>query len=310
MKILVCSVLTFVLAPVMMQPSFSHAEEASAYLTVQIENHPALDVPYVPTPQEVVERMLSIAGVNSRDVLYDLGCGDGRVVVTAAKEHRVRKAVGFDIDPQRIQESIENARKAGVGGQVTFHQKNLFDVDYREATVMTLYLLPSVNLQLRPRLLADLRPGSRIVSHDFDMGEWEPDKQAAMAEHTIYFWVIPANVNGAWSWNLSETGQENHYELRLGQRFQKVEAADLSVDGVPQPVRDVRILGDHVEFVTEGVLGGKKQQLHFQGSVKGDTVDGTLSSLSQKTAKKKWTAKRDPSTAIPIDMTSEAQINL
>ncbi len=310
-KIPLYAILAFISVPAIMQPLPVKSEEASAYLTVQIENYPALDVPYVPTPQEVVEKMLSIAGVNSKDILYDLGCGDGRVVVTAAKELRVRRAVGVDIDPKRISESNENARRAGVSGQVSFHQKNLFDEDYRDATVMTLYLLPSVNLKLRPKLLRDLKPGTRIVSHDFDMGDWQPDRQVAVAEHTVYFWVIPANVSGAWTWNLSEKGQAKRYELRLGQRFQKVDSAELRVNGAAQVVRDVCIRGDQMEFVTEVRGEGGKQQLLFQGSVKGNSVSGTLVPLPEKAAaRKKWSAERAPSTVIPLDMTTETQIQL
>lgn len=309
-RTLLNSVLALLMLTAALQPSLCKAEEASAYLTVQIETQPALDVPYVPTPHEVVAKMLSIAGVNSKDILYDLGCGDGRVVVTAAKELHVRRAVGFDIDPRRIQESNENAQKAGVSGQVAFYQKDLYNVDYREATVMTLYLLPSVNLKLRPRLLSDLKPGSRIVSHDFDMGDWRPDRQATLGEHTIFFWIVPANVNGAWAWSLSEKGQEHRYELRLGQRFQTVDKAELRIDGVSRAVRDLRIQGDQVEFVADGTMNGEKQQLLFQGSVKGNSLRGTSSPLSQKSATRKWSAERDPSTVIPIDIAAEEQIHI
>ena len=149
------------------------------------------DVPYVPTPQEVVDEMLKVAEVKKGDVLYDLGCGDGRIVITAAQKYGVR-GVGIDIDPQRIKESNENAQKAGVTNRVKFLQQNLFEADLREATVVTLYLLPEINLKLLPKLLRELKPGSRIVSHAFDMGDWKPEKTTDVDGQPIYFWVVPA----------------------------------------------------------------------------------------------------------------------
>jgi tRNA G37 N-methylase Trm5 len=150
---------------------------------------PSLDVPYVPTAHERVAEMLRLAGVQKGDVVYDLGCGDGRIVVGAAKLGA--RAYGFDIDPERIREARENAEKEGVSSRATFKEQNLFEVDVKDATVVTLYLLPSVNLKLRPKLISQLKPGSRIVSHSFDMGEWKPDKTVDAAGGRIYLWVIP-----------------------------------------------------------------------------------------------------------------------
>ena len=149
------------------------------------------DVIFVPTPQEVVDQMLKMANVHKGDVLYDLGCGDGRTVVTAAKEFGI-KAVGVDINPQRIKESQENAKNAGVTNLVSFRNEDLFETDIKEASVVTLYLLPSLNVKLRPRLWKELKPGSRIVSHDFDMGDWPPEKTVELDGHTIYMWTVPA----------------------------------------------------------------------------------------------------------------------
>jgi cyclopropane fatty-acyl-phospholipid synthase-like methyltransferase len=148
------------------------------------------DVPYVPTKQEVVEEMLRMAGVKPGDVVYDLGCGDGRIVVTAAQKFGAR-GVGVDIDPRRIAEANENARRAGVESQVSFRIGDLFDADIREATVVTLYLLPDVNLRLKPKLRRDLKPGTRVVSHDFSMGDdWKPEKTLRLGNDWIYFWTI------------------------------------------------------------------------------------------------------------------------
>ena len=148
------------------------------------------DVPYVPTPQEVVQKMLEIAMVKPADTVYDLGCGDGRIVITAAKEFGAH-AVGIDIDPNRIREANENAKKAGVVEKVRFIEKNLFEADFKPASVVTLYLLTSVNMKLRPKLLSELKPGARIVSHAFDMGDWQPQQTAQVGSSTVYYWVVP-----------------------------------------------------------------------------------------------------------------------
>jgi ribosomal protein L11 methylase PrmA len=148
------------------------------------------DVIYVPTPQNVVEEMLKMADVKKGDVLYDLGSGDGRIPITAAKKYGVR-AVGIDIDPERIWEAQNNAKGAGVERLVTFKREDLFTTNFRDATVVTLYLLPDLNLKLRPRLWAELKPGTRIVSHQFDMGDWKPEKTLEMDGRVIYFWRVP-----------------------------------------------------------------------------------------------------------------------
>ena len=154
------------------------------------------DVPYVPTPQNVVDEMLTLANVKKDDVVYDLGCGDGRLVITAVKKFGARRGFGVDIDPQRIAESNENAKAAGVTDRVTFAVQDLFQTDFKEATVVTLYLLPEVNLRLRPKLLSDLRPGTRVVSHSFDMGDWKPQKSVSVEPggQRLYLWTIPAKT--------------------------------------------------------------------------------------------------------------------
>ncbi len=151
---------------------------------------PKLDVPYVPTRPPVVEAMLKLANLKKGDVLYDLGCGDGRIVVKAAKDYGVT-GVGFDIDPERISEANANAKEAGVSNRVKFVNADLFETDLNKATVITMYLLPSVNMKLRPKILA-LKPGTRIVSHAFDMGDWQPDKTEVVDGATIYYWTVPA----------------------------------------------------------------------------------------------------------------------
>jgi len=154
-----------------------------------------LDVPYVPTRDTVVAGMLELAGVKKGDIVYDLGCGDGRIVITAAQKFGTR-GTGIDIDPDRIREAKENARKAGVADRVKFLEQDLFVSKFSDATVVTLYLLPSLNLKLRPRLLQELKPGTRIVSHSFDMGDWKPDKSIEVDGEQLFYWVVPAR-NGA-----------------------------------------------------------------------------------------------------------------
>ena len=148
------------------------------------------DVPYVPTPEAVVEVMLDMAKVGPEDVVYDLGSGDGRIVIAAAK--RGARGVGIDIDPERIREANANAKSAGVTDKVKFIEGDLFDADIHEATVVTIYLLPEVNLKLRPKLMKELKPGTRLVSQSFHMGEWQPQKTEDVGYIKVYYWTIPA----------------------------------------------------------------------------------------------------------------------
>lgn len=148
-----------------------------------------LDVPYVPTPQVVVDAMLDLAGIKAGDVHYDLGCGDGRIVISAAKRGAI--ATGIDLDAQRIKEAHENASKAGIADNVTFIEGDLFEFDFSKADVLTLYLLPSVNLKLRPKILDELKPGTKVVSHAFDMGDWAPEKEIDVNGHTLFLWTVP-----------------------------------------------------------------------------------------------------------------------
>ncbi len=148
------------------------------------------EVPFVPSPEGVVQGMLKLAGVTSSDTVYDLGCGDGRIVITAAKTYGAH-AVGVDINPERVAEARENAKKAGVENLVRFEENDLFEADIHPATVVTLYLLPDVNRRLRPRLMEQLKPGVRVVSHSFDMGDWKPDREETVDGRHIYLWTIP-----------------------------------------------------------------------------------------------------------------------
>ncbi len=180
--ILFFAAIVYPVAPVTAQPASAPAQQSKPL------REP--DVIYVPTPQPVVDAMLKLAGVHKGDVLYDLGSGDGRIVVTAAKEYGIR-AVGIDINPERIKEANENAKQAGVTNLVTFRNEDLFEADIKEASVVTLYLLTSLNLKLRPKLWKDLKPGTRIVSQTFDMGDWKPEKEESIDGRRIYLWRVP-----------------------------------------------------------------------------------------------------------------------
>jgi precorrin-6B methylase 2 len=168
----------------------ARCEAASPVTTAQGAQHAReLDVPYEPTPHAVVEAMLELAGVRADDVVYDLGCGDGRIVVGAAR--RGARAVGVDIDPERVREARENARSARVEDRVEIVEGDLFETDVSDASVVMLFLYPEVNLRLRPRLLAQLRPGARVVSHWHDMGDWKPARSVRVAGRTLYLWIMP-----------------------------------------------------------------------------------------------------------------------
>lgn len=243
------------------------------------------DVPYVPTPQATVDEMLRMANVSSDDLVYDLGSGDGRIVVTAAKEHGAR-GVGIDIDPQRISEANANARAAGVTDKVEFIRGDLFQTDLRPATAVTLYLLPSVNLRLRPKLLEELRPGTPVVSHDFNMGDWEPDEKKRVEHDDLFLWIIPAQVDGRWT--SSAAGSGGPRTLEFDQKYQMV---DGRVDGAALHVRNGRLEGDRISFeLAEGDMGLGSVVERYEGRVNGNTISGTVELADGR--RTEWSARR------------------
>ena len=157
------------------------------------------DVIYVPTPPEVVDAMLTVANVRQGDVLYDLGSGDGRIPIMAVQKYNVTRATGIEINPERIMEAQENLKVAGVGDRVRFRNEDLFEANFSDATVVTLYLLPALNIKLLPKLLRDLKPGTRVVSHAFAMGDWKPDQTLEIGGRAVYFWTIPARGTAAYA---------------------------------------------------------------------------------------------------------------
>jgi SAM-dependent methyltransferase len=239
------------------------------------------DVPYVPTPAVVVEAMLKLAEVGPQDYLIDLGSGDGRLVITAARRHGTR-GFGVEIEPALVRAARVEAQRQGVAGRVEFVEENLFVTDIARATVMALYLYPRVLMQLRPRLLGDLRPGTRIVSHDFDLGDWRPDahltvpvpdKPYGPPRSEVYLWVVPANAAGDWRWR--RAGAEGEITLTLTQTFQVLEGGTL-VQGQPARVEEGRMQGDRISFILVSGTAGRVFRQAFSGRIGGDTIEGTV----------------------------------
>jgi precorrin-6B methylase 2 len=243
--------------------------------TAQVSRSP--DVHFVPTPNEVVAAMLKVANVGRNDVLFDLGSGDGRIVIAAAKKYGTR-GTGIDIDSVRVAEGRLNARKAGVANKAKFQRGDLFETDLREATVVTLYLLPTLNVKLRPKLFAELKPGSRVVSHAFDMGSWKADSTFMVATSAVFYWVIPAKVGGEWA--LSAPGGKE-YTLRLTQKFQHVEGT-AELNGKTVPVSAAGVHGNKV--ILE--LADPDGPVRLVGRVKDGVMTGTARGS-------KWSARRN-----------------
>ncbi|MFP4621654.1 MAG: class I SAM-dependent methyltransferase [Bacteroidales bacterium] len=228
-----------------------------------------LDVPYVPTPTKVVNKMLEVADVGAGDYVIDLGSGDGRIMIAAAQ--RGAYGHGVDIDPERVREAEGNARKAGVSDKVLFLEENIFNTDFRRASVVTMYLLSSVNMKLRSRLLDSLEPGTRVVSHDFDMGDWEPDKHLVEDEDDIFFWIIPAEVEGQWIWETNGI----KFKVTARQKYQEVELQVLSGDEALIIKEDERVLvGDRLGFTAFNTANGNRYV--YCGRVEGDTITGKV----------------------------------
>ena len=245
---------------------------------------PRRDVPFVPTDEPVVAAMLRFAGVNSTDVVYDLGCGDGRIVTAAAKHYGAR-GVRVDIDPLRITEARERARAARVGHLVQFYCESFFETDVREATVVMLYLLPRINAQLRPHLLRDLRPGTRIVANYFGMGEWQPDMHAEAHHRVLHQWIVPAWVEGAWKCVVNAPGKRHRMTLRLRRRYQVV-TGTAKVGRLDLPISSGRLFGDQMTFKLFDPLTGKSRR--FSCNVSSTTLRGHCEPEYGETATFGW----------------------
>lgn len=235
------------------------------------------DVIWVPTPEEVVERMLKMANAGPNDFVVDLGSGDGRIAIAAAKKFGAR-AMGVEFNPSMVTLSRREAQKQGVANRVQFVNADIFQTDFSKATIITMYLLPDLNLKLRPRIL-DMKPGTRVASHQFNMGDWEPDEAAVVDGRNAYLWIVPAKVAGAW--HVQAGGQA--WDLTLTQSFQKIagvaKAGERGAD-----LRDLKLKGDQISFVIE-----ESARHEFSGRVNGNAMEGAVRGGG---AESRWSAVR------------------
>lgn len=237
------------------------------------------DVVWVPTPEALIVKMLDLAKVTPDDYVIDLGSGDGRIVIAAAK--RGAKALGVEYNPDMVALSRLNAEKAGVSGKASFVQADIFQTDFSQATVLTMYLLPDLNLKLRPKIL-DLKPGTRVVTNAFTMGDWDPDNTAEVEGRTAYLWLVPAKVSGTWNWP-TPSGTA---ELTLRQTYQKIEGS-LKVGARVAAIQDGRLQGDQLSFA---VKEGNPSVRRYSGRVRGNAIAGSAKLGDE--AGSRWTAQR------------------
>ena len=251
---------------------------------------PKFDAPYVPTPQVTVDEMLRIANVGPQDVVVDLGSGDGRIVITAAQKFGAR-GFGVELDWRLNLQAADNARQAGVESRVRFVEQDLFKTDIGEATVVTTYLLPFMMLRLRTMLLG-LRPGTRIVSHDFDFGDWRPDQKTYVRKN-VFLWIVPAPVAGRWQMRLPLEPIERLLDLEITQRYQDV-SAHARLNGVPTQVWEPKLAGDRLTFAIVDTTDRENEAtLYFDGRVSGDTMEGELTrGVGSARTVVKWRAGR------------------
>lgn len=258
------------------------------------------DTPYVQTPQVVVDKMLEMAKVTSKDYLIDLGSGDGRLIITAAKKYGAR-GFGVDLNKSLVTLSNRNAAKAGVANRAVFYERDLHETDITKADVLTIYLLPEVNLMVRPRILA-LKPGTRLVSHDYGFGEWPPDIEITMdapgkpvgrdQKSKVMFWVVPSRVAGKWSWQHSIDGKPQTFELNIDQVFQKI-TGTLSAGGRASPIENAVLSGATIRFEANVELGAARMRMAFSGKVVNNAIEGEARGLSGPAgAAAVWSASR------------------
>src|SRR5512134_1106416 len=249
--------------------------------------HPA---PFIPSPPSTVDEMLRLADVGPRDVVYDLGAGDGRVVIAAATKFSAR-GVGVEIDKRLVAQARQNAQRAGVADRVRFLEQDLFKTDLREATVVALYLSPNLNERLRPTLLA-LAPGTRVVSHSSGMGDWRPDRKTSIRKDVL-LWIVPARVAGRWRSVAGAAEPARTLELEIKQRFQVV-SMDARLEGAPVPVWEARLQGERLSFVIVERAGTDDETaLYYEGRVTGSHIEGQVArGVGKARAARAWRAAR------------------
>ena len=242
------------------------------------------DVVWVPTPDEVVERMLNMAQAKPEDYVIDLGAGDGKIAIAAAKKFGAR-SLGVEYNPDMVAHAQRNAQAAGVLGKAQIVQGDIFVTDFTQATVLTLYLLPSLNMKLRPQILA-MRPGTRVVAHAFNMEDWEPDETSDVDGRRVYLWIVPASVAGRWALELSGAGASEKLSLNVDQRFQKIEGVAY-LGSILAGLREPRLSGFRISFAYVDNHGVRRD---FAGRVTGSTMEGSFRTDSG--AEGRWTATR------------------
>ncbi|HEU4524091.1 MAG TPA: class I SAM-dependent methyltransferase [Gemmatimonadales bacterium] len=252
------------------------------------------DVIYLPSADDVVTRMLELARVDSGDVVYDLGCGDGRIVIAAARDRGAR-GVCVDIDASLVARSRDNADSAGVADRIEFRHADMFETDLRSATVVALYLSPALNVRLRPKLFREVRPGAWIVSHNFDMGDWKPDtvvrvRWPAGTTSTVQAWQLPADVAGTWAIAVSGDGAERRFRVRLVQQYHEL-SGTASESGRTMTLAAARLAGDSVELELSGRTGDHPDLLRLTGKVTRGEMRGVAWSAAN-TAGTRWRAVR------------------
>jgi len=243
--------------------------------SLNVSAQPKLDIHFVPTPHEVVKRMLELAKVGPDDIHYDLGSGDGRIVIAAVKDFKAKKGVGIDLDPQRIKEANENKAKAGLGDNVTFREQNIFETDLSEASTVSMYLLTTINIRMRPKLLKELKPGTRVVTHAFNMGEWKEEHSESVEGYQVYLFIVPANVTGKWEM----TEGERKMSLDLKSEFTDL-SGSATVNGKSSALKDGKITGTKIQFTVD--VDGKP--VKYEGTVDGGAITGSGAA--------KWSAKK------------------
>jgi hypothetical protein len=265
------------------------------------DDQPRTAGPYVPTPQVIVDRMLQVAKVGPEDFVVDLGSGDGRMVRTAARIHGAR-GFGVDIDRELVEKSNAEAQREGIGARAVFHQQDVFKADIRKATVVTLYVLPEMMVGLRPKMLTELAPGTRIVSHDYHFREWLPDSRwsfdvpekkeaVGFSSTSIFLWIVPAQVGGRWRLEVSGQKLPAPVTLDFRQLFQNVNGT-ASIGGRTSDIANVKLRGDALEFALDTVTAGADRHT-YRGKVAGNTVEGEVAWGFGPLAKRyKWKATR------------------
>lgn len=229
------------------------------------------DVPFVPTPQVVVDEMLRMAGVTAKDVVYDLGSGDGRIVITAARKFGAT-AVGVELDNHLIYQSEESARQANVLDRTKFLQQDFFKTDFSQASVITMYLLPGVMKRLRETMLR-LKPGTRLVAHDFDFEDWRPD-QKTLIRKNVFLWIVPAQAGGRWQVRVGPPGSDFAFDMELRQKYQELDGF-ARFDGQPGGLWEAKLEGDRIRFVVvDGRDRDNEATLYFDGRVAGSAMEG------------------------------------